>query len=177
MAYAASKDGQSQLYLRNLDEFEAKPIPGTEGAENPVFSPTGQWIAFFVKDKGQLQKVYLQGGPPLTICVACVGVRLGTGATWASEDLIIFSPDTASGLMQVSAGGGTPQSLTTPDAGQGEIGHLWPQILPDGENVLFTVATGKTGEESSIAVLSLATGDWRTLISGSVRAQYAGSGH
>ncbi|MEE8350379.1 MAG: protein kinase, partial [Acidobacteriota bacterium] len=174
MAYAAFKDGQSQLYLRTLDEFEARPIPGTEGAENPVFSPGGQWIAFFVKDQGELQKVSLQGGPPLTICG---GVGLGTGATWASEDLIIFSPDIASGLMQVSAGGGTPQPLTSPDASQGEIGHWWPQILPNGEDVLFTVDTGQTGEEARIAILSLATGKWRTLISGSVRAQYAASGH
>src|SRR3984957_6169877 len=46
LAYVARQGGAQQLFLRSLDGFEAKPIPGTEDAVNPFFSPDGQWLGF-----------------------------------------------------------------------------------------------------------------------------------
>ena len=43
---ARREDGVTQLYRRSLDRFESQPIPGTEGAANPFFSPNGQSIGF-----------------------------------------------------------------------------------------------------------------------------------
>jgi eukaryotic-like serine/threonine-protein kinase len=36
-----------QLFLRPLDRLEAAPIPGTQGAQNPFFSPDGAWIGYW----------------------------------------------------------------------------------------------------------------------------------
>jgi Tol biopolymer transport system component len=66
LVYVAEEDGSSQLYLRKLDEFEAKPMSGTDGATNPFFSPDGKWVGFHSRRK--LHKVSITGGAPLTIC-------------------------------------------------------------------------------------------------------------
>ncbi|MDA2924546.1 hypothetical protein MYX65_07800 [Acidobacteria bacterium AH-259-L09] len=82
-----------------------------------------------------------------------------------------------SGLYRVSAAGGTPEKLTTPDAEKGEIGHLWPEILPGGEAVLFSIWTGTNYSEARIAVLSLETGEWKTLLEGGSYPRYSPTGH
>ena len=65
LAYVARQGGTQQLYLRAMDSLEAKPIPGTEGAVNPFFSPDGQWLGFFAG--GKLKKVSVSGGAALTL--------------------------------------------------------------------------------------------------------------
>jgi serine/threonine protein kinase len=66
LAYVATQGGTQQLYLRAMDSPEAKPIPGTEGAVAPFFSPDSQWVAFFAG--GALKKVSVSGGPAVTLC-------------------------------------------------------------------------------------------------------------
>ena len=85
LAYAAEHNGKSQLSLRALDQFDAKPIPGTAGAYNPFFSPDGRSLGFFSENK--LKKVSLQGGEPVTLCEA----RIPHGATWGPDDTIVFA--------------------------------------------------------------------------------------
>ncbi|MFY9528182.1 MAG: hypothetical protein WBC04_20440 [Candidatus Acidiferrales bacterium] len=106
------------------------------------------------------------------------------GASWAPDDTIVFVPVFSSGLWKVPATGGKPIRLTTPDAKQGEVAHLWPEVLPGGKEVLFTVLTGipaaRQGgslEEASIDVLSLETGERRLLVQGGFHARYAPSRH
>jgi serine/threonine-protein kinase len=81
--------------------------------------------------------------------------------------------------MRISAGGGTPQALTTPNAKEQEISHRWPQVLPGGKYVLFTIQMGSaaTYDDARIAALSLQTGKWRTLIDGGSYARYVPPGH
>jgi serine/threonine-protein kinase len=168
--YVGNHGGSTQLYLRSLDRFEATPIPGTEGAQNPFFSPDGQSVGFFAE--GKLKKVSLSGGAPVSLCSA----PLGRGASWAPDDTIVFSPSTTSGLFRVSAGGGTPKPLTIPDRKKGEYGHRWPQILPGGRAVLFSVYTGGNFDEARIRVLSLETSEQRALVEGGFYARYVPSG-
>ena len=111
LVYAARGDDIAQLYLRDLDAFEAKPIAGTEGAQYPFFSPDGEWVAFFA-DRN-LKRVSIRGGSPVVICDAPV---LGRGGTWSAEGTIVFDPGD-SGLLRVSAAGGRPEPLTSQDAG------------------------------------------------------------
>ncbi len=127
-------------------------MPGTEGAQIPFFSPDGQWVGFFAD--GKLQKVSVAGGAALTIC-DFPGRDRPHGVSWGPHDTIVFT-ELASGLWQVSAGGGTPEQLTTPDPEKGEGVHAWPHILPDGKNVLFNIRTRE--ENWDIGVLSLETG-------------------
>ncbi len=44
LAYVATRGGAQQLYLRAMDQLEARPIPGTEDAVAPFFSPDAQWL-------------------------------------------------------------------------------------------------------------------------------------
>ncbi len=172
LVYVASRSGGKQLYVRAIDLFEATPIPGTEGAETPFFSPDGQSVGFFAE--GRLKRVSLSGGAPLTLCT----VASARGASWAPDDTIIFTPSYGySGLLRVSAGGGTPKPLTTPDQKKGEVSDRWPQVLPGGKAVLFTLWSGGSFDDASVGVLLLETGERRTLLKGGTFARYVPSGH
>ena len=85
LAYVVEQDGKRQLFLRPLDEFEAKPIPGTEGATQPFFSPDGGWVGFVAANR--LQKVSVKGAEPLTI----TNTEHLVGASWSVDGNIIFS--------------------------------------------------------------------------------------
>ncbi len=169
LAYVARSGSTTQLYLRLIDQLEARAILGTQGAEGPFFSPDGQWIGFFADHK--LKKIGLRGGEPVTLC----GAPVGLGASWGTDDRIIFASVPDSGLLRVSAAGGTAQVLTTLDLKTGENGHYWPEILPGNKAVMFSVITN-TGEPH-IAVRRLDTGEQWTLIDGGTNAHYAATGH
>ena len=122
----------SQLYLRRLDQLEAVPLKGTEDGVFPFFSPDGQWVAFF--STGKLKKVSVSGGTPVTLCDA----PNNRGGTWTPDNSIIFAPSPSTGLMRVSAAGGTPVPFTRLDPSKGERSHRWPKALPGGRGVLFS---------------------------------------
>ncbi|MEE8390896.1 MAG: protein kinase, partial [Anaerolineae bacterium] len=167
IVYLATPPGVLQLYVRSLDEFSATPIAGTEPASpNPFFSPDGESLAFFTED-GQLKKVLLIGGTPITLCEVPRGGRTGS---WA-EDTIVFS--SAGSLYRVSAAGGEPETLLALDTEKGEIAYRDPNILPGGQALLFTILSS-TGNQ--IALLSLETGEQKVLLAGR-QARYAPTGH
>jgi serine/threonine protein kinase/Tol biopolymer transport system component len=162
-----------QLFLLPLDQRTAIALAGTENASQPFFSPDRKWVGFFAL--GRLRKVSPHGGPVIDLGDAPVP----HGASWAGDDSIIYAPNFGSGLMRIAAPGGTPKVLTAPDGNQQDISHRWPQVLPGGKAVLFTiqVATQNTYDDSRIALLTLQTGKWRTLIEGGSYARYVPSGH
>ena len=135
LAYVASQGGAQQLYLRAMDGLEARPVPGTEGAVAPFFSPDGQELGFFASrlGGGKLKKVSLSGGAPITLG----DVLFPLGASWGSHGRIAFVPVIHSALQQVSEAGGAPQPLTRLE--KGEAVHGWPEFLPDGKAVLFVL--------------------------------------
>jgi serine/threonine-protein kinase len=174
IVFVGSPEGKPpQLYVRELDQETATPIPGTENATQPFFSPDGEWIGFFAD--GKMRKVQRGGGLITTLCDA----PIPHGASWASEDAIIYAPNLGSGLMRISSTAGPPQLLTTPDAKQQELSHRWPQLLPGNNAVLFTIQTTTqiTYDDARIALLSLETGKWRTLFEGGSYARHVTSGH
>ncbi|HXV61465.1 MAG TPA: protein kinase [Vicinamibacteria bacterium] len=147
LVYVAVTERGDQLYRRSLNRLEAVPIPGTEGARGPFFSPDGQSIGFTGPD-GQLKKVSLHGGLPETLCEC-----RGEGA-WSHDGTIVFNDPVTRGLMIASAGG-IPEPLTRPEHGY----HQHPSFLPDGETVLFT-------DERQLATASLSTGATKILTDG-----------
>ena len=170
IVYVARRDGTQQLLLRTLDSLEARPISGTEGGEGPFFSPDGQWVGFFAGN--QLKKVSSVGGRP-TVLAPAIG---GGGGSWGSDGQIIFS-QFDKGLERVSASGGEPDLLTTPDSDKGERAHRFPQHLPGGKVILFTVGTGGSWDDALIVVQRLGTGERKVLIEGGSDARYVSTGH
>jgi eukaryotic-like serine/threonine-protein kinase len=174
LVYEGFRGGSTLLFLRPMDENEAVPLAGTEGASSPFFSPDGQWVGFFANRK--LKIVSLRGGAPITLCDA----GEPRGATWAPDDTIILAPSPTSPLQRVSASGGTPQTITTLDSKNGEYSHRWPEILPGSKDLLF-VQLGASANamhgDVAIAVLSLSTGKSRTLVQQGTNPHYVPTGH
>ena len=181
LVYAIQLDGTTELYTRSLEELKAHPMPGTNGAYHPFFSPDGEWVGFFTSaGDQQLQKVSIRGGQPQPLCDACEAPA-GGGATWGSDDTIVFStqgPDQQRLFRLSLAEAGAPQVLTSVDREQGERAHLAPHILPGGDSALFTISMRRRNpNEARIAVVSLETGTYRTLIERGYNARYVPSGH
>ena len=161
-----------QLYIRDLGQAVARPLLGTERGRIPFFDPDGEWVGY--QDNAYiLRKVSVRGGAPVTICSLSGDAA---GASWGTDDTILFG-SRSGGLHRVSAAGGDPEVLTTPDVEQGEIGHVWPHVLPDGRAVLFTVLTPDQSESRHIALLSMATGEHKRLITGGTHPRYLPTGH
>jgi serine/threonine-protein kinase len=167
---AITGDGK-QLYLRTRDQFEALPIPGTEGGELPFFSPDSQWVGFFAE--GKLKKVSLAGGAPVTLC----DTDARYGGSWGSEDTIVFAASRAPYLRIVSAGGGTPEPIPDLPTQQGETHYYSPAFLPDGKSILFGIFTGAGIENQRVGIHTLGTSGRRILIDGGGSARYASTGH
>lgn len=161
IVYVATGPAGACLYERMLDSVDARPIPATEGAGNPFFSPDGQWIGFTSGRK--LLKIPARGGPPQTICEVQGEVR---GATWSPAGTIVFAPGPAAALWQVSSDGGSPRPFTRLRFEAGERTHRWPHVLPDGRGVLFTVGHADAGsfDEASLAVADLDDPDHRLVL-------------
>jgi serine/threonine-protein kinase len=172
IAYVASRGGgQTELFLRATDAVDSQVIPGTRNATTPFFSPDSRWIAFFAD--GQLKKVSTSGGPAITLCDADVGL----GGSWGADDRIVFSATTGSGLSQVSANGGKPQPVTRLDAEKDEFSHRWPEWLPDGETIIYTVGTAGSWDDAQIVAQSLASGERSVIVQGGTNPHYLPSGH
>src|SRR5439155_23171404 len=168
--------GGPQLFVRALAVLDPVAIANSGGAglPAPFVSPDGQWVAF-IDGPLTLRKVAITGGPPITLARLDGGSR---GATWAPDDTIIFATsDPGTGLQRVSAAGGTAEVLTRPDHAQGEADHLWPEILPGGRGVLFTI-TSQTGglDTAQVAVRDQRTGTQKVLLRGGSHAHYLAGG-
>jgi serine/threonine-protein kinase len=184
-AITISPDGQNivyqanqQLYLRPMSDIDAKPIQGTNvDAANPFFSPDGQWIGFYSVAERSLKKIAITGGAAVTLAK----VAFPFGASWTADNQILLA-DQRLGILRVSADGSKPETLIA--AKDGEVMH-GPQLLPDGDHVLFTVhpAMGRTTtrgtvwDKAQIVVHSLKTGVRKPLIDGGTDARYVPTGH
>ena len=141
---AAAVKGKRQLWLRAMDALQAQPMPSTEDATYPFWSPDSRYIGFFAE--GKLKKVAASGGPAQSLCDA----SNGRGGSWNRDDVIVFSPTNTAGLIQrVAAAGGVPVDVTKAN---GNLRH--PVFLPDGRHFLYLLRGG-TAEKSGLYVSSL----------------------
>jgi eukaryotic-like serine/threonine-protein kinase len=181
LVYTAGAD--AQIMVREFAELAARPLSGITDARAPILSPDGRWVGFFSRIEegldtgpvvaGSLRKASLTGGPPVIVCQLTGSSR---GASWTPDETIVFATnDPSTGLLRVSSGGGEPAVLTTPDAAKGERDHFYPAVLPGGRAALFTLVRSSGARE--IAVLDLATGEYRTVIRDGTQAEYADTGH
>ena len=164
LAFEAALDGKTSLWVRDLDSLDARPLPGTEGATLPFWSPDSRFLGFFAN--GKLKKTSVTGGPVLTLCEAAVG----RGGTWNQNDVIVFAPAILSALYSVPAAGGTPVPVTT--ITEQEPAHRFPWFLPDGRRFLFT-AYGPNREKDTLFVGDLESKGRRELMPATSNVVYA----
>jgi serine/threonine protein kinase/Tol biopolymer transport system component len=172
LVFRGTRDAGGQLFIRPLDRLEATPIPGTDGANSPFFSPDGTWIGFWAN--GELRKVPVGGGPASTIG-RVPGPSLAVyGASWGDGDVIVFA--TRAGLWRLPARGGRPEAVSVPS--EVEYAEYLPRLLPGGEAILYTLAkTAFRWDNAQIVVRSLVTGTQKVLIDDGADARYVPTGH
>ena len=175
IAYVAQSDTRQRIWTRDLAELAGRPIEGTDNAQRPFFSPDGEWVAYFTAARaGRLMKAPVVGEAFNTRGAAvplCDGANY-YGGTWGDDDTIVFSgPE---GLTRVKASGGACEPITSADA-QGD--HRWPQYLPGGKQIVFTIGVEGAFDSARIAVLDLDTREYRIVQEGGTAAAYVPSGH
>jgi serine/threonine protein kinase len=168
----SARDDKSKvlLYVRPLTSLTAQPLPGTEDAMYPFWSPDSREIGFFTP--GKMKKISADAGPPQTLCDS-VG---GRGGAWSKEGIIVFSPSTTQALLRVSATGGTPEPASKLDLAQAENSHRWPSFLPDGKHFLYWSRTSRVGQSPVLYLGELGTLQAKVLMKSETMAVYA-SGH
>jgi serine/threonine-protein kinase len=155
------------LFRRRLSQLGSEPIPGTEGASEPFFSPDGRSLGFFAD--GRLRRLPMGGGPPVTIAE----VDRIAGASWGDNDVIVYSTNLQSQLFTVPANGGTPSPV--PNTGPGGQGAYHPAMLPGGTAVVAALGGSGNPEDRQVGVVDLESGAVDTLAT-ATRITYA-SGH
>ncbi len=170
LAFVSRQAGQAfqtRLFLRRLDQLQADPLAGTEGATSPFFSPDGQWVAFFAR--GTLKKVSVTGGAAVALCDA----PGAGGGTWTDDDTILFGKTV---LQRVSAAGGTPAVFGA--LSPGATTQRWPQALPGGQAVLFSEnVSSDNWDTANVVVAPLSGGAPKVVVRGGYYGRYVPSGH
>jgi Tol biopolymer transport system component len=146
-----------------------QPLPGTEQATYPFWSPDSRSVAFFAA--GKLKKIQVGAGAPNVLCDA----PNGRGGTWSADNIVLFAPSTTGPLLRVDAAGGSPAPATTLDDSRGETTHRWPSFLPDGRHFLYAAVSGGQ-RPSETRVGSLDSREVTSLFAGDSLTTYA-SGH
>jgi serine/threonine protein kinase/Tol biopolymer transport system component len=132
LAMVAAREGTTQIWVRSLDSVTSEPVPGTEGAVSPFWSPDSHFLGFFSSADGEMKRVDVTGGPARTICAA----QVEGAPVWGPEGTILFT-QAREGIFRVAAVGGAPTRVTQVDRAKGELSHLWPEFLPDGRHFLY----------------------------------------
>ena len=171
LAYLAGPPAHQKTYLRQVNDRESRVISEVPmQAPQPFFSPDSQWVAFF--DANKLKKMPVGGGSSIILAEA----PTPRGGAWIDDGTIVFVPVSRGGLMLISADGGSPQVLTSPDETRGETSHRQPVFLPESRTVLFVAESGPAGR--SLQAVSLDTKTIRILNSGEgLLPSYLPTGH
>jgi eukaryotic-like serine/threonine-protein kinase len=162
IAYVGESNGTRQLFVRGINEFDARAVRGGEDAtDSIVFSPDGKWLAFYAN--GQIRKVPVTGGAPSTLATlqAC-------GADWPSADRLLFSD--RDGIFEIPAAGGQPRRLVATNRAAGELTIFSPFALPGGKAVLFTLLAN----DMRLYAQRLDTGERIALVDRAQNAVYTG---
>ena len=167
---SAAAGGVERIYVRTRSDPTVRVIPGSERGTDPALSPDGKWLVFFAND--DIRKASIEGD------ATTIGkVRDIRGMSWSDDGTVFLTVTAASPLVSLPAAGGPMRPVTTLAAG--ERTHRWPQVLPGGKSVLFTVGTMASPDsydDGNIDAVIVATGERRVVITGAAMARYCGDG-
>jgi serine/threonine protein kinase len=133
IVFAARSAGQSQLWLRSLDSPAARPLPGTERASTPFWSPDSRSIGFFADS--MLKRMDIDGGSVRTLASAPAGL----GGAWNGDGTILFSTNPGRPIFRIPAEGGELAAVTRFESPQ-QGSQSSPRFLPDDRHFLFFVS-------------------------------------
>jgi serine/threonine protein kinase len=167
------RPSRAQLFIRSLNDLKVRPIPGTDGAVQPFFSPDGKWVAFFTFTD-ELKKVSLAGGSPVTLSDK-VGASRWANGVWVDSSTIIFATRSV-GMQRISPNGGAAEKLTSLERTQGERIHQNVELLPGIRAVLFDV-TYENLRAPRIEAVMLDSGERRVVLENASEPRYLNSGH
>ena len=166
ITFIAEKDGKKFLWVRSLDGITLKMLDGTEGAENPFWSPDSKFLGFFAFAK--LQKVEASGG----VVQALADAPFGRGGAWNKDGVILFTPQIHDAIYRIPSSGGTATAVTKITNPGPLAGHRWPYFLPDGQHFLFT-ASDANQIKASIYLSSLNPMDAKLVVDAASNAVFA----
>jgi len=138
------------LLVRSLDDEVPRPLPGTEDAGQPSFSPDGRWIVFVRGN--ELYKVSVDGGTPQVLSNAPGSFA---GVSWSTTGVIVVSGNRS--LYEIPAGGGALREFGSRVRGQGFT--VAPFVVDSMRCIIFARQATASPASSRIAIASLATGD------------------
>ena len=171
VGYSASANGYL-LWIYDVGTRRTSPLEGTHGANFPFWSPDGATIGFFAD--GKLKKIEVAGAQVQVLANA----PHGRGGSWNREGVILFAPDALGPLLRVPSSGGTPVEASKVDLTRSEVGHRWPQFLPDGKHFLYLAAnfSGRPGI-NGIFVAALDSDERHQVVNTSANASYSDPGY
>jgi len=163
LTFVATSDGTPRLWVRPLDTATAQPLPGTDGASYPFWSPDSRSLGFFAG--GRLKRIDIGGGQPQILTNAAGG----RGGTWSRDDVILFAVGFSNApLLRVSASGGPTAPVTRLLPRQ--TNHRFPQFLPDGRRFLFF--SQGSGDTQGVYLGALDSSETTRLASADTAAAY-----
>ena len=157
------------LHIREIGQLTSTPLPGTEKAIAPFFSPDGLWVGF-ATEVDTLKKVSVSGGPPITLATDVQGGV--AGGSWGDDGYIIYLSRGVR-TSRVRGVGGAPELLSSPDSSRRSL--LWPFVLPGGRTILFESCTAGCGTTDLVS-FDVATRAVTVLVPGATRGWYLPSG-
>jgi Tol biopolymer transport system component len=169
---ATGSDGHEALWVRPLDAEAARPLAGTDGAWYPFWSSDSRSLGFFAN--GKLNRIDLAGGPPLPICDIEGEAR---GGAWGADDTILFSGNITSAIYRVSALGGSPVPVSKVNRSMKEIGHRWPQFLPDRKHFLYFALSNDAANFGGTYSATLDGSETKLILHSDSNAVYAHPGY
>jgi Tol biopolymer transport system component len=170
LAFTARDDkSRVLLYVLPLTGLAAQPLPGTEDATYPFWSPDSREVGFFVP--GKVKRISASGGPAQNVCDAVNG----RGGAWG-QDVIVFAPSATQPLFWVSAAGGIPEPASKFDLSRADNSHRWPSFLPDGKHFLLWARSSHGSQESQLFVGEVGSLQAKVVMKSESPAIYA-SGH
>jgi serine/threonine-protein kinase len=161
--------GRDMIFLRRFGESEIRPLEGTAGARNPFFSPDGSEIAFFADE--ELKKIPVHGGSAMVLADA----PTARGGVWLADGSIVYSPEYSSGLLKIGSSGGSPQVFRDLDIAAGERTYRFPDVIPGGDAVLFTVGmmdSPNNYDDAKIVVFVPERGIFKEIVAGGNMARW-----
>ena len=113
---------RARLYTRRLDEYEIKPIPGTDGVQIYTMSPDGMWLAFVATLSGEtsqrrLAKVPVDGSSP-PVALVDWDDDWGSTIVWLGDGDILITSSNGTKFLRIPSGGGAPTPGKKLDTGQ-----------------------------------------------------------